>query len=171
MGRVVWVNGTFGAGKTTVAEMLVARLDEAFLLDPEIIGVMLRDHLVPTTTLPDDFQDISLWRAVTRDAVIDAASRYDGTIVVPMTIARIDYFDEIVGAIRERVQLDHFTLVVSKQTVLDRDATRPDDTGGWPALMVDRVLPALEDPRFAVHIDAETRTAGEVADDIIRRLA
>lgn len=26
-----------------------------------------------------------------------------------MTIARLDYFDEVIGAITETVQLDHFT--------------------------------------------------------------
>lgn len=33
MGRVVWINGAFGAGKTTVAEILLVRLHRAVLLD------------------------------------------------------------------------------------------------------------------------------------------
>jgi hypothetical protein len=40
------MNGCFSAGKSTVAALLVERLGDAFLLDPEMIGVALRDHLV-----------------------------------------------------------------------------------------------------------------------------
>lgn len=37
--------------------------------------------------------------------------------------------------------------------------------------MADVVLPALADERFAVHIDAESQSAPEVADDIFIRLS
>lgn len=85
MGRVLWINGCFSAGKTTVATLLVERLGRAFLLDPEAIGVALRDHLVPPQLYPGDFQDLGLWRSFTRDAVLEAAERFDGFVVVPMT--------------------------------------------------------------------------------------
>ncbi len=69
MGRVLWINGCFSTGKTTVATLLAARLPDAFLLDPEVIGGVLRDRLVPPQVYPDDFQDLSLWRTFTREAV------------------------------------------------------------------------------------------------------
>jgi hypothetical protein len=94
VGHVIWINGSFSAGKTTVANLVVKQLPGSFLLDPGAIGVVLRDHLVPASLYPGDFQDLSLWRSFTRDAVLDAAERTDGVIVVPMTVARADYFDE-----------------------------------------------------------------------------
>ena len=39
---VIWLNGPFGAGKTTVAELPVERIDGATLVDPELVGEMLR---------------------------------------------------------------------------------------------------------------------------------
>lgn len=170
MGRVIWINGCFSAGKTTVARLIVERLGAAFLLDPEVIGVVLRDHLVPPSLYPGDFQDIGLWRSFTRDAVAAAAESYDGFTVVPMTIARTDYFEEVIGAVSDRVFLDHFTLMASRETILGRESGRIDDTGDWAQKTLDRVLPALEDARFAVHIDAQTQAAEEVAEDILRRI-
>jgi chloramphenicol 3-O-phosphotransferase len=170
VGRVVWINGCFSTGKTTVAALIAEKLEGAFVLDPEPLGVVLRDRLVPPPLYPGDFQDLPLWRSFTRDAVGDAAQRYDGFIVVPMTIARADYFKEIVVAVSRRVRLDHFTLMASRETILRRETRRPDDTGGWARETVDRVLPALEHARFAVHIDAETQAAQEVADDILGRI-
>jgi chloramphenicol 3-O-phosphotransferase len=170
MGRVIWINGCFSAGKTTVATLIVERLGAAFLLDPEAIGIVLRDHLVPPPLYLGDFQDLVLWRPFTRDAVRDAAENYDGFVVVPMTIARADYFEEVIHAVSRRVRLDHFTLMASRATILGRESARADDTGEWAHETVDRVLPALEDVRFAVHIDAETQTAEQVAEDILRRI-
>jgi chloramphenicol 3-O-phosphotransferase len=171
VGRVVWINGSFSSGKTTVAQLLVEQLDTAFLLDPELIGLTLRDHLVPPALYPEDFQDLDLWRSFTRDAVRDAAQRFEGFVIVPMTIARADYFQEVIVAVARAVRLDHFTLMASRETILRRELTRPDATGGWAQQTIDRVLPALEHSRFAEHIDAETQTADGVAQDILRRIA
>src|SRR5262249_17836871 len=149
----------FGVGKTTVANLVAQRLDSAFILDPEVIGDTLWRHLVPPGLRPGDFQDIGLWRSFTREAVCDAAARFDGVVIVPMTIARVDYFTEVVGAISQRVRLDHFTLMASRETVLQRERERPDDQSAWVGKMADRILPVLADSRFSVHIDAETQAA------------
>lgn len=103
--------------------------------------------------------------------MLDAAERLDGFVVVPMTIARDDYFDEVIGAVSRRVRLDHFTLMASRETILGRESARPDDTGDWAQKTVDSVLPVLQGVRFAEHINAETQTAEQVADEILRRIA
>jgi hypothetical protein len=168
---VLWINGCFSTGKTTVAELIAEHVGNAFLLDPELIGGFLRDRLVPPSLYPGDFQDLHLWRTFTREAVADAAERFDGIVIVPMTVARHEYFDEVIAAVRSRVHLDHFTLTASRETILGREAARPDDTSDWAAKTVDWALPALADGRYAVHIDAETQSAAEVADDILGRIS
>jgi len=171
VGHVVWINGSFSAGKTSVAKALAEGLDGSFLLDPELIGVTLRDHLVPPSLYPGDFQDLALWRSWTRDAVLDAAVHHDGLVIVPMTVARSDYFDEIVGAIKERVVVYHFTLMASREEILRREAARPDDTGGWAAKTVDRLLPELSSSRYAEHLDAEAHSVTELATQIRKRIS
>ncbi|MGH3111131.1 MAG: hypothetical protein ACRDQT_09465 [Gaiellaceae bacterium] len=171
MGRVLWINGCFSTGKTAVANLLVGRIPAAFILDPEVIGGLLRDHLVPPSAYPGDYQDVSLWRSFTRDAVVYAAEHSDSTVIVPMTVARPKYFEDVIAAVGSRVRLDHFTLTASRETILAREGERTDDTGNWARKTVDWVLPALADSSFAVHIDAESQTPPEVADDILRRFS
>ena len=43
---IIMINGAFGAGKTSVANELLRRLDGAMLFDPEVVGFMLR-HIIP----------------------------------------------------------------------------------------------------------------------------
>lgn len=46
---IIWINGTFGAGKTTLSEELMRRLPEAVFFDPEDIGLPLMEW-VPAPT-------------------------------------------------------------------------------------------------------------------------
>lgn len=38
---IIWINGAFGGGKTTLAEELQRRLPHAILFDPEYVGYLL----------------------------------------------------------------------------------------------------------------------------------
>ena len=51
---IIWINGGFGAGKTTLAEELHRRLPDAVLYDPEDVGLMLWKQLRPN----GDFQHL-----------------------------------------------------------------------------------------------------------------
>ena len=42
---ILLLNGAFGIGKTTVARVLVARMPNALLFDPEMIGLILQRGL------------------------------------------------------------------------------------------------------------------------------
>lgn len=39
---IIWVNGAFGAGKTTLGQHLHRRMPEALEFDPEYVGYLLR---------------------------------------------------------------------------------------------------------------------------------
>ncbi|WP_200902481.1 MULTISPECIES: hypothetical protein [Protofrankia] len=57
---ICWINGSFGAGKTTFTEELRRRCPDAVVFDPEEVGFMLRDMLPPAPS--GDFQDLPAWR-------------------------------------------------------------------------------------------------------------
>lgn len=55
--KAIWINGAFGAGKTTVAEGLTDALPSR-LFDPEVIGSLMAHLSEPNPT--EDVQDMQL---------------------------------------------------------------------------------------------------------------
>ncbi len=166
---IVFINGTFGAGKTTVAEQLVGRLPGSVLSDPELVGCLLRRIVTPIEN-PADFQDLALWRSLTVMTVRELRVTYDRTLIMPMTIARLDYFREVVGGLRAiEPELHHFTLTADPAT----PEARIRQSGEVIAWRLEHLLPctaALAAPEFAAHIATAGRTPDEVTDAIVARL-
>lgn len=77
---IVWLNGTFGAGKTTTARELRTRLPGSRIFDAEHVGFLLRQVLPEP---PGDFQHLPPWRPL----VVETATRIlryaGGTLIVP----------------------------------------------------------------------------------------
>src|SRR5690348_9954406 len=84
--RVIWINGAFGAGKTSAAELLARRRPGSLVLDPEPIGEALRSAL-PAEVQAEDFQDLPVWRDLTVAFVRSSLARYGREVIVPMTLA------------------------------------------------------------------------------------
>jgi AAA domain len=94
---MIWINGAFGAGKTTLAEELHRRLPEALAFDPEYVGFILT-RWVPKPP-SGDFQDIALWRKLVAEFAIGMAAEYGQPLIIPMTLVNPAYREEIFGPI------------------------------------------------------------------------
>lgn len=117
---IIWLNGAFGAGKTTAAYELRRRLPDSFVYDPENVGFFLRQNTPPQCNRPD-FQDIPLWRSFNYETLKLIAESYPGTVIVPMTLVNRQYYDEIIGRLQsEGVQVKHFILYAGRETILRR---------------------------------------------------
>jgi hypothetical protein len=55
---IIWFNGGFAAGRSTLAQELQRRPPDALVYDPEDVGLMLWKWMLPN----DDFQDLPSWR-------------------------------------------------------------------------------------------------------------
>ena len=59
---IYWINGSYGVGKTTIAEALVKKLKKAYIFDPEAVGNAVRDNHPQELIFSYIFEDYELWR-------------------------------------------------------------------------------------------------------------
>ncbi|MCE2515965.1 MAG: AAA family ATPase [Acidobacteria bacterium] len=166
----IWLNGAFGAGKTTVAHALAAELPDALVLDPEQIGRMLR-RVVPAALRTSDFQDIPSWRRLTVATIESRLRDHPGPLIVPMTVVNPVYFDETVGRLRRSgITVHHFALVACPKTIRRRLLGRlsPPWATWWALRRVERCSCALRSPLFAAHIDTEKLSVPDIVATIKR---
>ena len=163
-GCVVWLNGAFGVGKTTVGLALAAGLPDARIVDPEQIGRRLRQAL-PVVLRTSDFQDMPSWRRQTVTTIEGLLRDRAGPLVVPMTVVNPAYFDETVGLLRRSgIAVHHFSLVASPKTIRRRLLRRlsPPWATWWALRRVDRCTSALRSPLFATHVETDNRSVADV---------
>lgn len=114
---IIWINGTFGSGKTTTAYELEKRVEKAFVFDPESFGYVLMKN-IPKSLQKEDFQDFPIWRETNYSLLKQIAINYEGIIIVPMTITNEEYFHEILSRLRkDQIRVKHVTLMASKATI------------------------------------------------------
>jgi hypothetical protein len=116
---IIWLNGTFGAGKTTTARQLAGRLANARHFDPEEVGYLLR------TALGDhefkDFQDLPPWRELVPVFTEKIAGFTGQHLIAVQTVLREDYWRELMQGF-ERTPLDifHVLLHVDSHVLAER---------------------------------------------------
>ncbi|MFD9503748.1 NUDIX domain-containing protein [Streptomyces sp. NPDC060035] len=118
---IVWINGAFGAGKTSAACELIDLIPNSTFYDPELIGGGLR-HLLPQKKLAEvaDFQDLAIWRRLVVDTAAALLAELSGVLVVPMTLLRQEYRDEIFGGLAARRIPVRHVLLSPEETILRR---------------------------------------------------
>ena len=138
---IIWINGCFGGGKSTIASELNKQIKESIIYDPEEIGGFL------SNTLPikkDDFQDYELWRT-------------------------INY--EIVGKLKkEEISIRHFILSASKENIIKRLDSRGNSTE-WAYNQVDRCIRAFDSNDYeGEKITTDNMSIDEITKDIMEML-
>lgn len=114
---IVWLNGTFGAGKTTTAAELVDRIPDARIFDAEKVGGML-DHVLGRV---GNFQDHQPWRGIVVDSAARILDYVGGTLVIPQTVLNEQYWKEISeGLTAAGVPVHHYVLHTNRATLTSR---------------------------------------------------
>ncbi|MEU6705418.1 AAA family ATPase [Streptomyces wuyuanensis] len=174
---IVWVNGAFGSGKSTLVDELRTGLPEALVFDPETVGCVLREIVeVPT----GDFQDLPLWRRQVAHLAAGLVEEYQRPVLVPMTLVDPGYVEEIFGALKGvGITTHHFFLKVPEDVLVERIEGRsftPDDpeqderVRAWCKSRIESCV-AGEDslPGDTVFLDGEL-SPQELADDVLVRV-
>lgn len=166
---IIWLNGAFGAGKTTGAFELQRRLPNSFVYDPENIGYFIRKN-TPKSYHKADFQDHPQWRRINCEMLKSLAQEFAGTVIVPMTLVNRQYYDEIVQRLQdEGVELRHFILYADKAVILKRLNRRLERGETWAKAQVDRCLDAFNRTITEEKIRTDDRSVNQVVEEIARR--
>ncbi|WP_239308960.1 AAA family ATPase [Frankia sp. Cj3] len=116
---ICWINGSFGAGKTTLAEELRRRCPDALMFDPEEVGFMLRGMVSPAPS--GDFQDLPVWRLLVVETGRVLAQQHGQLIIAPMTVVDPGYAREIFGGLATYgIPVRHFFLKVPAARLRER---------------------------------------------------
>jgi predicted kinase len=173
---IIWINGAFGAGKTTLAEELHRRLPDAVMFDPEDVGHMLWKWLRPE----GDFQHLPSWRELVVATALSLRKHHADTLIVPMTLLRDGYRAEILGGLAAageevlHVFLD-LDAGVLRQRLTDR-VIAPDDPEAdqqareFCLSHVDAaVAAAARQPTGTIMLRSDKLTPAELADEVLAR--
>jgi hypothetical protein len=164
---IIWINGAFGVGKTHTAYELRRRSTNSFVFDPEKVGFFLRKYL-PRANTYDNFQDIPLWKQQVKDNLIFCNNIYPYTLV-PMTIIDDDIFDFIIrGLKKEGIEIQHFSLLASKEIVEQRLIKRG-NKNAWNFKQVDKCLNSLKKEKYQEHINTEILNLDAVVEFIANK--
>jgi hypothetical protein len=167
---ILLLNGAFRIGKTTVARILVSRLDRALLFDPEWIGLALQRPARLLGRAVDDFQDLPSWRRLTIKAV-RAARFLRPNIVIPMAVSNVRYLDELrLGIGRFEPRLFHVCLQAPLDVIHERLLHRGEtlSNAAWAYRRAAECRLAHQDETFAIHVDAASRNPDEIAAELLR---
>lgn len=166
---IIWINGAFGSGKTTVAHILKDQFSKAFIYDPEIIGDTL-NRLLPKPLQREDFQDYPEWRQWNCDSLRELSENYDGTIIVPMTIYKAESYLEVIDVLKqEDIPLFHLILNVSKEKIIERLKQRQDGTLEWGLSKADDILKAFDQMPVDEKLSYDNMTPHDAVNAIVER--
>lgn len=170
---IIWLNGTFGAGKTTTAKEVTSLLPDSRLFDTEKVGEMLWHVL----GVPDrDFQDFPPWRGLVVETARQVLDHVGGTLVVTQTVLVESYWREIHdGLTRAGIPVHHVLLHTDRDTLVERIETdsKPESVGArqWRLDHLtdyERALPWLR--REAREVDTTDVMPSLVAEAVLRGL-
>jgi hypothetical protein len=106
---IIWLNGTFGCGKTSTAAKLHSLVPSSRVFDPETAGYMLQPNLADHPA--SDFQHWPPWRPLVV-ATATELTRFTGQhLIAPQTILVRAYREQIFAGLRD-AGLDVFHIVL-----------------------------------------------------------
>ena len=166
------LNGSFGIGKTTVAERLVRQMRGAAISDPEAVGYVLRRlpaFMLGLRQQPSDYQDIALWRRLIVHQARRAHWRAE-IVIVPMAFTSRAYLETFANALQATAPVERLCLVAPLAVIRSRLAVRAAREGrsapsSFELARSAECAAAHADPFFGSPVDA-TADVEEVAASI-----
>lgn len=166
---IIWINGPYGVGKTTLAEALCELRPHSFLFDAEAVGNAVRDNLPEALFQGWLFESYPMWFRMCTELLADLAGRYDGDIFVPMTLILPDSFEKMERPLKARgIAVRHVLLESSYAVVHDRILARGETEDCWCMQQIDLCLKNQGTFENAIRVPSLGKSPQELALEVQR---
>jgi broad-specificity NMP kinase len=129
---ILWLNGTFGVGKTTTARAIQQAEPGWRLFDPETVGYMLTANLRDQEI--HDFQDLAAWRSFVPQVAARLVQHTGADLIATQTVLTEPYWIELTGG-ATAVGLEVFHVLLDCDETALRERIRADEVErgaeGW----------------------------------------
>lgn len=160
---IIWISGAYGVGKSTLAEALAGKMENALIFDAEEVGNAVRGNY-PDNPYGYIFEDYPLWGEFCYKLLKDIHNKFHKDLLVPMTLVRKESYGIIEHLIRDGIETKFIILEASYQNIHDRILARGETEGCWcmenieMARACSRLLPG------GIHINTDGRLVEELAE-------
>lgn len=160
--RTIWSRKIYsGRG---IAEKLL----KAHIFDAEEVGNAIRDNFPEESKYSIIFEGYSLWRETNYKLLKEIYEKYDGDIIVPMTLTLSVSYEEIIKRLIDSdIRVKYVILDANHMTIHDRIIARGEKEGCWCMQNIDACLEALKNDQQAVHIDTCAKSPEQIAEEIM----
>ncbi len=132
---IIWLSGAYGVGKSTLAEAMAAKMENALIFDAEEVGNAVRENY-PNCPYGYIFEDYPLWGEFCYMLLTDIHEKFHKDILVPMTLIRKESHRIIEKLNHSGIETHLVILEASYQTIHDRILARGEEegVGAWRIL-------------------------------------
>ena len=164
---IIWINGAYGVGKSALAKEMNYEIKDSFIFDAEAVGNAIRDNM-PKAFWHDTFEDYPLWCEVCYKLLKHLDFVYKGIILVPMTIIKINSYNEIIRRLLDDgIIVKHIILNASKDIIHNRIIERGEEEDCWCMQHIDNCLEGIKSLNNDITINSDNKSPGELKNKII----
>lgn len=165
---IIWISGPYGVGKSTLAEAMAEKMENALIFDAEEVGNAVRENY-PDCPYGLIFEDYPLWSEFCYMLLKDIHEKFQKDILVPMTLLREKSYGIIEKLNRDGIKTHLIVLEASYQTVHDRILSRGEEEGCW---CMENIELARDGSAAlpGIHFQTDNRTVAELAAFVMKEI-
>ena len=165
---IIWISGPYGVGKSTLAEALAEKLENALIFDAEEIGNGVRGRY-PDCPYGFIFEDYPLWGEFCYKLLKDVHENFQRDILVPMTLVRPHSHGIIRKLRRAGIKTKLIILEASHQNVHDRILDRGEEEGCWCMEQIDFARQA-SGTLPGIHVNTDEKGVEELCEEVLKKI-
>ena len=164
---IIWISGAYGVGKSTLAEALVKKIDQAMIFDAEEVGNAVRENY-PDEPYGVIYEDYPLWCEFNYMLLKDIHNHFQRNILVPMTLVRQNSYTKIIKRLMDDgIETKLIILEGTYQCIHDRIIARGEEEGCWCMENIEMSSAGSKALENGFHISTDDKSVSELAEIVL----